>query len=260
MKFTVLGARGTVGRALIEALRADGRAVRALARGDDWDYAADWGHAIYAIGVTADFRAKPFETVEAHVALLSEVLQRARFESLLYLSSTRIYLGADSTVETGVLRVSPTESADLYNLSKLLGEALCLSQRDRPVRVARLSNVVGGQDEDSQNFIPALRREARSGCIHLQTALTSTKDYIHIDDVVTLLPRLAESGKERIYNVASGAPIAHSEWVERLRQLTGCRVAVAADAPEVRFPVIDVRRLYTEFPHQLRSPLTALDA
>jgi nucleoside-diphosphate-sugar epimerase len=112
---------------------------------------------------------------------------------------------------------------------------------------------------DSENFIPSLRREARNGCIHLQTALTSTKDYIHIDDVVALLPRLAESGRKRIYNVATGTPITHAQWVERLRAVTACRIEVAADAPEVCFPVIDVRRLRAEFPHRLRKPLTALD-
>ena len=33
----------------------------------------------------------PFDTIRAHVSVLSEVLEHAEFESLLYLSSTRVY-------------------------------------------------------------------------------------------------------------------------------------------------------------------------
>jgi len=35
----------------------------------------DPGHVIYCIGLTADFRQKPFETIEAHVSKLAEVAQ-----------------------------------------------------------------------------------------------------------------------------------------------------------------------------------------
>jgi len=51
----------------------------------------DLGHIIYCIGITADFRRRPHDTITAHVTKLQEVLTRTSFESLVYLSSTRVY-------------------------------------------------------------------------------------------------------------------------------------------------------------------------
>lgn len=107
--------------------------------------------------------------------------------------------------------MQPQDPSDLYNLSKLMGESLCLTGGRTGVRVARLSNVVGGEDRDSGNFVPSLVREARGGHIVLQTAPDSVKDYIHIDDVAELLPRIATQGRERLYNVASGLQTRHAQ-------------------------------------------------
>ncbi|MEK7416081.1 MAG: SDR family oxidoreductase, partial [Planctomycetota bacterium] len=258
VKFTVLGGRGVIGRALASSLRGQGHEVEVLGRTDQWNFGVDWGHVIYAVGMTADFRTRRFETVDAHVTVLSKVLQQARFVSLLYLSSTRVYMGASSTVETAPLQVDPSIADDVYNLSKLLGEALCLSDPRSSVRVVRLSNVVGGEDAQSENFIPTLLREASGGAIRLRTALTSAKDYIHIDDVVPLLCQIPMGGAQRLYNVASGMLITHAQWVERIRAATGCSLEVAPDAPVLKFPVIDVGRIQAEFGFVPRSPLTAL--
>lgn len=254
MKFSVLGGQGVIGRAVVEHLRASQHTVEVPARGQHWSDLVDLGHVIYAVGLTADFRGRPHETVEAHVTVLSQLLREARFESLLYLSSTRVYMNTESTAETAPLCVAPADPSNLYNLSKLLGEALCLADPRPTVRVARLSNVVGGQDDDSDNFIPSLKREARAGCIRLQTAPNSAKDYIHIDDVAALLPRIAVGGRQRLYNVASGSLVTHAEWVAHICAEIPCAVEVAAGAPQVMSPAIDVRRLQAEFPHTPRLP------
>lgn len=205
------------------------------------------GHVIFAAGLTADFRAHPFATVEAHVNLLAEVMQHAKFDSLLYLSSTRVYARAISGREDAALPVLTQDPSDLYNLSKLMGESLCLQDPRSCVRVVRLSNVVGGEDQDSDNFIPSLLRAARGGRIVLGTALESAKDYIHIDDVTDLLPRISISGSERLYNVASGLLTTHAEWVSLFVERTGCAVEVADNAPVVRFVPIDISRIRAEF-------------
>ncbi|MDT8428121.1 MAG: NAD(P)-dependent oxidoreductase [Pseudomonadales bacterium] len=247
MNFTVLGASGMIGRHLVSALQRRGERVFAPVRGDDTVFTRALGHVIYAIGLTADFRNRPYDTVEAHVSYLSQVLQRSRFDSLLYLSSTRVYAGADSTKEDTPLRVQPDNPSDLYNLSKLMGESLCHASSREGVRVARLSNVVGDDDPDSENFVSVLLREARTGHIVLRTALSSAKDYIHIDDAVEILLRIATSGCERVYNVASGRQTTNAEWGERLGEATGCTLEVAAEAVEYSFAPIDITRLRTEF-------------
>jgi nucleoside-diphosphate-sugar epimerase len=255
--FTVLGARGFIGSQLVAHLEALGATCRTPAREDRSAWEAGLGHVICCAGITADFRSRLFDTVRAHVSLPLEVLERARFDSFLYLSSTRVYGHLDRACETATLRVDPSNPDGIYDVSKLMGEALCLATDARTVRVARLSNVYG-PDWASSNFLPSLVRDAVDrGRIVLRTALGSAKDYVSVDDVVRLLPQIALSGRHRVYNVASGVNTPHSVLVERLAGLTGSSVSVEAGAPIVRSPVIEVDRIRAEFPF---APAPVVDA
>lgn len=261
-RFTILGASGTVGQRLVAHLSAAGEEVFAPKRGDDAIFREDLGRVVYCIGVTADFRTRPLETIEAHVTVLHRVLAEARFERLVYCSSTRVYGGAGTddapAREERALQVDPHSGSDLYNLSKLMGESLCLHASKGRACVARLSNVVGGADEDSENFLPSLLREARAGHIHLRTALDSAKDYIHIDDCANVLARLATGPAQGIYNVASGLRTPHSEWIDAIVAATGARVSVEPGAPRILFPPIDITRIRTECGADPRSPVESI--
>lgn len=81
---TVLGATGYIGSRLVAHLQAQGHSVWAPVRGDAEVFTRPLGHVMYCVGLTADFRTRPFDTVDAHVGLLAEVLRRAQFDSLLY--------------------------------------------------------------------------------------------------------------------------------------------------------------------------------
>lgn len=253
-KFTVLGASGVIGSRLAQHLRTCGHSVFAPARGDESIFSSELGHVIYSIGITADFRSKPFETMAAHVGFLSDVLQYGNFISFTYLSSTRVYAKANLSVEESIIPISPLDPSDLYNISKIAGEALCLSQPRPSIRIARISNVVGGMDEaDSKNFIPSIRREALAGKIIFNTALTSEKDYIHINDVVDILTQISIGGRDRVYNVASGIQTSHRQWADHFRRETGCAIEVAPNAPELSFPPINNARIRSEFGFSPRS-------
>jgi nucleoside-diphosphate-sugar epimerase len=254
MTYTVLGAGGRIGRRLVARLRADGHAVNAPARGEPLPR-HPLGHVIYAVGVTADFRTRPLEAMQAHVCALMPLLAGAPFDSLLYLSSTRVYLGAGHGREDAPVPVCSANASDLYNLSKLAGEAACLHAGRHAVRIARLSNVVVDDDDEGTDFVPALRREARGGRIVLRADPDSAKDYVHVDDVVALLPRIAAGGRERIYNVGSGVQLRHRQWADALRAATGCAVTTVPDAPTLSFPPLDVSRIRTEFGFEPRPVL-----
>lgn len=255
MKFTVLGAGGFIGGHLLARLRSAGHECLAPVRGDATLFSEELGHVIYCIGLTADFRNRPFDTVRAHVCLLADVLEKARFDSLLYLSSTRVYAGAAHGNEE-----TPLMAGDIYNLSKLTGEALCLASGREQVRIARLSNVYGG-DDGSDNFLPSLLRAAvADGRILLHTALDSAKDYVALEDVVEILPKIAMSGKQRIYNVASGRNTSNRGLVENIRALTGCVVGVLENAPLTSFPQMDIARLRSEFQFEPRQVMDGLSS
>lgn len=255
--FTVLGAGGYIGRHLVASLRAQAFDVWAPAREDEDVLVRPLGNAVYAIGVTGDFRRRPFDTVEAHVTKLARLVREAHFDSLVVLSSTRVYGGASSTHEDTSLSVNPQDPSDLYNLSKLMGESVALCSGREGVRVARLSNVIGpGMDPDT--LIGALLRAARAGAITLDTNPDSAKDYIHIDDVVRLLRDIALHGRSRVYNVATGTQVTHAEWLRALARTTGCSVQTSAGAPSQSFHPIDVSRVRAEFGFTPRGVLDAV--
>lgn len=254
---TVLGGSGYIGGHLVTHLRREGWDCQVPSRGDESYLANDLGVVFYCVGLTADFRTRPFETVEAHVGLLEQILRQGRFERLVYLSSTRVYMGAADTTEDQVLCAQPGNPDDLYKLSKLMGESLAL-QSGRPCVVARLSNVVGGANGNPDSFVYSLLQDARQGQIILRSDPCSAKDYIHVADVVQSLAQLALGSRHRLYNVASGVQIAHYQWLDLLATGTGCSWVVAPDAPYHPALPVRVQRLSEEFAWAPRNVLPAI--
>ena len=239
MKATVLGASGFIGRHLARTLAEQGHDVATPARGDDV-FQRPLNHVWYCIGLTADFRQRPLDTVDAHVCLLRRILEHAEYDSLIYLSSTRVYAGSASAEETQALTVCPGSPDHLYNLSKLMGENLTLAA-GRNSRVARLSNVLG-PDMGLDNFVGSVLDEAaRTGSVRFRTALESNKDYVWIDDVVAGLIALAGAGAAPITNLAGGRNVTHAELADWLRA-RNVSVSVEADAPTSTFPTIAIDR------------------
>ncbi len=261
ISFTVLGASGFIGSHLVRHLQREGHDCFAPAKGVDIS-AQNLGHVIYCIGLTADFRMKPFETINAHVCCLVDALTRCKFDSFVYLSSTRMY-GAreDIAHEEDVIHSQPLVPGDLYNISKIMGESACFAAGEDNVRVARLSNVYG-YDSQSENFIFSLIRDAlKKKRIVLNTTMDSSKDHVSVYDVVKILPQIALQGKHRIYNIASGENIPAGQIVDRLSSLTGCDVEVAANAERICFPSIYIDRIKKEFefkPSHILSDLERL--
>lgn len=253
---TVLGATGFIGSHLTTALRRHGFDVATPARDADLTR-HDLGTVFYCIGLTGDAYRRPFDTVAAHVEKLSEVLRLCRFEQVVYLSSTRLYLGAPTGSESETLRIDPLDPGRLFNLSKAAGESL-IAESKRPARIARLSNVYG-PDWESENFLPTIVGAAcREGVVTLGDAPESSKDYVHIEDTVAALIHIAVAGGHRLYNVASGRNVTHGELATRLREVTGCRVEAGPQPRTIVFPTIDIARLRTEFPFEPRSVLADL--
>ena len=259
MKFTILGASGFIGSHLLSYLQTRNMECFAPDRNDNTLFGTDLGHVIYCIGLTADFRGRCFDTVRAHICNLLPILEKAEFESFLYLSSTRVYAGSERADEDTVLGAKTANADDLYNLSKMMGESLCLNSGRMNVRVARLSNVYGNNHQ-SNNFLDSIIRDAvYEGRIALSTTLESEKDYVSVNDVVEILPKIATSGRHAIYNVASGVNVSNRELIDNLKSLTGSTVEVSNNARDICFPKISIERIRDEFNYSSTNIFDALD-
>jgi nucleoside-diphosphate-sugar epimerase len=255
-----LGGRGFIGSHVAAALKERGHDVWVPSREDSLTR-RDLGIVIYAIGITADFRRRPFETVDAHIGVLNEVLRGCTFTSLLYLSSTRIYGNGNAIADEHTpLTVDPADPSDLYNLTKATGESVALHS-GKPCKIARISNVYG-DDYGSPNFLSdVLRQAAKEGRVTFRTAPSSQKDYIALSDVVELLLRIAESGRELVYNVASGTATSHRAIADALSTACDVRCEFIASSPSIHNVPISTERVRGEFgftPRKLLADLPAL--
>lgn len=259
MKFTVLGSTGFIGSRVVQHLQTQGHEVETPCRDTQDLRGKNLGHVIYAIGMTGNFRLQPEATIEAHVTVLQRLMEEADFESWLYLSSTRVYGGLPKgamATEDAELHIRPGFDS-LYDLSKLLGEAICLG-KDRPtIRIARLANVYGAGQSQHLFLGSVVRDLIQKGKVMIGESPQSAKDYIAVETVASLLTLIATQGRERIYNVASGRPVTHQALADTIRQC-GYNAEFSANAPTRIFPAIHTARMVAEFGENARSILTDL--
>jgi nucleoside-diphosphate-sugar epimerase len=249
---TVLGADGWIGSNLVQNLRENKRNVIPIGRANFQSWISDnsrTGTVIYSIGLTSDFRYRPFSTVEAHVNLLCKVLKRPGINRLVYLSSTRVYSRSSESHETSPISCLSSDPSDLYNLSKMLGEALVLQDFRSEFKVIRLSNVVGlGQPVDT--FIGSILKEVHEKkFVSIEQSRNTIKNYIALKDAVKLIPLIAEYGNHRIYNLGSNQDTSHWE-IASLLENQGITVKFNYKETSeyfINFPSLSVNRLSSEF-------------
>lgn len=262
MHFTVLGAAGFVGSHLLARLREQGHTVYAPARGDDGWLEEDLGHVFYCAGLTNDYHARPFDTVEAHVSLLARLLREGRFERLVYLSSTRVYDSLDGGVgdEAAVLRLDPANPRHLYDLTKALGENLCLTQSAGRACVARLSCVYSDELQEGGFLAQVLPRAAAGESFVIDSSPHFTRDYVHVEDVVSLLCTLLTNDAQGIYNVAAGGNTDNAQLLAALRTHAGSQISCSHQQRHaaVRVSIDKAQRAFGYQPRQLLDHLPVM--
>lgn len=242
--YTVIGASGFIGSRLVDALRRRGADVYAPERDAPDMFSRELGRVFYCAGLTGDFTVRPFDTVEAHVGLLSRVLRDARFERLIYLSSTRLYdsLGTRGGHEDDVLEFDVAAPRNVYDLSKALGENLCLARSEGRAAVARLANVFDWTGDAGGFLSDLLKRARRERSITLASSPQAGRDYIHAGDVIAGLLAMDDRDASGVVNLASGQAVSNAD-ISQVFADTGWSLTLTGGQAPSHGPVCDVTRL-----------------
>ncbi|HEY1727870.1 MAG TPA: NAD-dependent epimerase/dehydratase family protein [Candidatus Baltobacteraceae bacterium] len=249
--FTVIGARGFLGSAIVAHLRARGDNV--IERRSDESATGDRGHVIYASGVAWGGDERHLESYEIHVERARRALESGVRESFTYISSTRVYDGAGSTREDATLWIEPAARGATYKHSKIAGETLVLGIDDPRVRLVRASNLAGPHFRSGLFLSDVLRGAVREGVVRVRTSRESSKDYVNAIDVARLIAQIARSGKYRIYNIARGENTTNGAILDAIAATNGARIEIEPGSPTIVTPRIDIQRLSQEFdPPRLR--------
>lgn len=223
--YTVLGATGYVGVAIVNFLKRKGIPVNTPEREDILMSGGHMGKVIYCIGLTSDYINEPFATITAHIELLNKVLQFGKFSSLVYLSSARLYDSAEHGREDAYLKLEPDNPRHLYDLSKATGESLCHQSKRQGVKIARLSNVYGGSCLGDNLLHVLLNRLSTEKSLILPYSLHNERDYVFIGDVVIALLAILANDRYPVYNVVSGENVSNETIGKLLGSATGARIS-----------------------------------
>ena len=152
----------------------------------------------------------------------------------------------NETSEKSNIKVNTYDPNNYYNLLKLTSESICLNS-NKNIKVVRISNVMG-KNFNSPLVLPSIIRDAiikKKNNLYINK--NSTKDYIHIDDVIDLLIQIIKKGKKNLYNVASGNNITLIEIAKLIKKETECKINLKNQSLKIIEPKININRIKKEF-------------
>ncbi len=176
----------------------------------------EFDYVINCAGNSGDFRQKIIETIDSNISLNSYILEKARIKySYIYISSSRVYgYSDDNNIIFNEDSFSCCNNLNLdyiYDGSKKLAESLLFNYSKKvnyKIAILRLSNVYGKFNcLDDATLIKKIVRYKKESLDNLSVNQNrhSTKDYIHIDDVVqNIVHVMLNIKKSDVYNLVYG--------------------------------------------------------
>lgn len=252
MVCVVLGGSGFLGQRLCRSLADAGFRVRSVSRSgppkgqpEPWWPNVEWIAA--PIGTESSARALQYADFVFHLAsttlpstsnadiaydLESNVIATVRtLEAAASMRVRRMVFVSSGGTVYGVARQNPipeshpTDPICSYGIHKLTIEKylqLFRSANSLDSIVLRVSNMYGEFQDCSRPLGAVAHFTARAvngTPLEIWGDGTTTRDYIHVDDVVDALSKaVSYEGKERLFNIGSGRGVSLNQLVEMLRQ------------------------------------------
>lgn len=247
MLVTIIGGNGFIGGEIASYLAMNKVNYWIPEKKDPAVFKRNLGVVIYCAG-NGECVTKPYEVMNANSSYLSEIVEKAIFERMIYFSSTRVYMGGEVASENEDLIIKCDDPRRLFNLSKLIAEEICI-RSNRDIITIRPSNVYGLAPK-STLFLPSITKSAIiNKKIDMFVDPTYAKDYVSVNNVVKIVYELVtkQKVKHNIYNVASGLNITANSIANKLCSLTGCDVIWHENKVTDMYPTIDIKRVKEEF-------------
>lgn len=239
--YTIFGGRGFIGSEFVKQLKQQGHNVFVPERNDSSIYEQDLGIIIYAAGY-GDCLGDPHNVLEANTILLNMLLRDASFEKIIYISSTRVYMNQEYSLEDNDVSVCIEDNRRLFNLTKLTAEEICLKS-NKNCLIIRPSNVYG-LALNSPLFLPSIIRDAiNKKSVNMYVTPSYSKDYIFVGDLVATTLMLINLKKSGIFNIASGQNINAETIANLLIKKTGCEVKWLVDTDTEIFAPINIDKI-----------------
>lgn len=247
--YTIFGGRGFIGSEIVSQLNALGHTSFVPSRNDHSIFKRDLGVVIYCAG-NGDCKNTPFSVLDANVSLLANILKHSTFTRLIYISSTRVYMNQQHASEHDNLTVCSNDNRRLFNLTKLVGEEICLKS-GREVCILRPSNVYGVA-LGSPLFLPTITRNAiENGNVNMYVSPDYAKDYVSVTDVANCCIMLStdERAMNKTINIAAGYNITAQQLADTLQKNIKCEIIWhGCDSLSEKFPQTDISSLQRLLP------------
>jgi UDP-glucose 4-epimerase len=266
-RIVVLGSRGFVGTALVDALVATGIETLALGRAE-LDLAGEGaGTALTGLlreGDTVVFLSAltpdkgrgiaPFLANQRMGAAVAQAIEAVPPAHLVYLSSDAVYPFHQGLID----EATPADCIDLYGVMHRARELMMGATCRSPLAILRPTLIYGATDTHNSYGPNRLRRAARKdGRITLFGEGEETRDHIAIGDVVSLIIRVLRHKSAGLLNLATGHSISYRELAETIASLFGSPVEVLGSPRQtpVTHRHFDVSALHAAFPDFVFTPL-----
>lgn len=258
MNYTIIGATGFIGSNLNSYLKSIGINAFTPSRDYKFNTLDDLGTVFYCAGY-GDCTKNHNNILEANVLLLQNIICNAKFDKLLYISSTRLYINSTSSKEDSNVNISHQDNRKLFNLTKLVSEELCrLSNKN--IVIIRPSNVYG-LALDSKLFLPQIIKNAIiNNKIDMYVTPEYSKDYVSVDDLVSVMFKLSQANTKfaDIYNIASGVNVSARQIASIIEEKTGCDIIWHNVDCDEYFPKIEINKICNVAHHNYHDVLVDL--
>lgn len=267
VRVVILGARGFIGRVLVEALRQASIATLPVSSVDLDLAAEDAGDrlaamlrpsdAIVLLSALTPDKGRGLQPFLANIRIaagLCQALGKVTPSQVVYFSSDSVYPMRGGLISEQAC----AEPDDLYGMMHLAREMMIKSATKAPVAVLRTTLAYGAADTHNSYGPNRLRRMAhKDGKVTLFGQGEETRDHILVDDVAALTVLSLLHNSAGTLNLATGRSISYAELAKRVTALFDKKIEISTTARQtpITHRHFDVTALRKAFPTFVFTPL-----